>query len=225
MDVRIWKCMFNAVTNHIINHTHKLLSMEALHKQCQYLCLVGGFAASPYLQERMRDCFGRGTESNLVLIVPSVPMLAVVQGAGYIGISKQYMKARRLKYTYGLKMFFNKRRATSNGVNEQYIKQNTTSDGMVRDCFKIIARRNDRIGLHQIKTTKSFKTSQVSLIPILRSSKRHPKVAKDGTEEAVLKIKHADASKEEIITEFHFYGTMVTVYSYLKSNPQRKQRV
>eukprot|EP01083_Nonionella_stella_P143643 446847_1 len=57
-------------------------------------------------------------------------MLAVVQGAARIHWDKQAVYECE---------------ATSNGVNEQ----NTTSDDMVRDCFKIIARRNDRIGLHQ----------------------------------------------------------------------------
>ena len=226
MDYKIWKCMFDTMINKIINHLSKLLNMESMNNnKCKYLCLVGGFCSSLYFQERINKYFINKINK---IIIPSIPMLSVVHGAALFGIDKSNInniKARRLKYTYGIKMFFNKTRARLNGIDEKYIFDNTTSDGMVRDCFKIIAKRNDRIELNEIKTTNSFKTSQISLIPILRSNKRNPKIAKDGIEESVLKIHHNDSKKETICTEFHFYSTMISVYSYPKNNINDKQKI
>ena len=59
----------------------------------------------------------------------------------------------------------------------------------------------------------------------MRSDKRNPKIAKDGIEQSVLKIHHTDSKKEQIVTEFHFYGTMISVYSYPKNDPSQKQKI
>ena len=220
--------MFDAMINRIVNHIYRLLNMDVLADKCKYLCLVGGFSSSLYLQERIKRHFGIDSKYGLNVIIPDRPMLSVVIGAAHFGINNRefaHIKARRLKYTYGIKMFFSKTTARNIGIDEEYIIENTTNDGMVRDCFKIIAKRNDRIELNETKMTHSFKTSQISLIPILRSNKRNPKIAKDGEDISVLKIHHNNNTKEEIITEFHFYDTMISVYSYPKNNVNDKQKI
>ena len=103
MRVKVWKSIFDHVINPTIDHVEKLLKMPVLSENCKYLCLVGGLSCSPYFQSRMRMRFGKESEYKLDLIIPKPsPILAVVRGAAYFGITDNYIRARVLKRSYGV---------------------------------------------------------------------------------------------------------------------------
>ncbi|MET9295821.1 hypothetical protein [Streptomyces sp. NPDC003077] len=64
------------------------------------LFLVGGFAQSPYLRERVRDRFGE----RLPVRVAQRPERAVLFGAVHYCYNPTLLRARRAKYTYGCGM-------------------------------------------------------------------------------------------------------------------------
>ena len=70
-------------------------------RNCKYLCLVGGLSTSKYYRSRMSAVFGSKSRYNMQLIMPQRPILSVVEGAAYFGITPNYIKARVLQYTYG----------------------------------------------------------------------------------------------------------------------------
>ena len=57
LATELWKSLFNSVINPIIKHCEQLLESEFLDN-VQFMCLVGGLAASKYLQKRIRKAFG-----------------------------------------------------------------------------------------------------------------------------------------------------------------------
>ena len=101
IKVEAWKLLFDHVMDPIVKHIHQLLNEPKLMRNCKYLCLVGGLSTSPYFQSILRDTFGPKSKYRLTLIIPQRPILCVVEGAAYFGITKNYIKSRILRYTYG----------------------------------------------------------------------------------------------------------------------------
>eukprot|EP01083_Nonionella_stella_P033071 90543_1 len=225
MDSVIWECLFDAKIDRIISHIHELLKRPLLQEDCKYLCLVGGFSSSKYLQTRIKDAFGPKSKYNLRFIIPSKPILSVVQGAAYFGIEKDYIKARKLKYTYGVNVYVPKDYALTMGISSDYIESNITKEGMVKNCFRIIARKDDRVAFNEVKENKTYRVpgQNKAFIAILCSDMNDPKVAADGRLLGSIEVKMDSEDKHgDVMTEFHFYGTMFKVYSYPKSKPDQR---
>jgi hypothetical protein len=68
---------------------------------CDYLFLVGGFAASPLLQQRLQREFGALVRK---VIVPPDPGSAVVAGAVSYGLDPERIRVRRSRLTYGCRV-------------------------------------------------------------------------------------------------------------------------
>eukprot|EP01083_Nonionella_stella_P314810 1135573_1 len=108
-----------------------------------------------------------------------------------------YIRARKLKYTYGILVLTSKEQAKSKGISDDYINNpnNISYDGYVKDIFAIVARKNERISIGDIKTITSFRRSMTSTIPILKSDKLDPKLRSDGAELAELIVPHKCAKR------------------------------
>eukprot|EP01083_Nonionella_stella_P068815 182994_1 len=227
LDCVIWKCMFESKIGKIVDHIHKLLKKPSLKNCCNYLCFVGGFASSKYLQERMREEFGSNTPYNLRLIIPKKPILSVVEGAAYFGIRKNFIKARKLRYSYGMIVYLTKGDARKRGISDEYIEKYTTNDGaeMVKNCFHVIAHKDERVAFNEVKTVEARRVpgKTKAFIQILCSDLQYPKVVSDGRLLGSIEVPCHD--DDIVMTEFHFYGTMFKVYSYLKNKKIRKKEV
>eukprot|EP01083_Nonionella_stella_P267723 904519_1 len=225
MDTKIWKCLFNSKIHPIISHVEGLLSMDSM-KDCKFLGLVGGFACSKYFQYRMREHFGLSSKYKLISIIPKKPMLSVVEGAAWMAVTDGYIRARKLKYSYGYSVVRRKSEAKNKGVPDDYInnKLNILSDGSIDGCFRIIAIKNERIAINQIKTGIAYSLGPTTHVHILSSNKKDPKTKMDGHVLATLKLNCGKAGVQ-ITTEFHFYGTTFKVYSYPTQKPGAKQSV
>lgn len=67
---------------------------------CEYVFLVGGFAASPLLQQRVKEEFGPRVQK---IVVPNNPGAAVVVGAVHYGLGPSLISSRRSRLTYGIR--------------------------------------------------------------------------------------------------------------------------
>eukprot|EP01084_Bolivina_argentea_P006831 12904_1 len=93
--------------------------------------------------------------------------MSVVEGAAYFGITDNYIKARILKYSYGISTKSRLSSAKKNGISSEYISNNKYYDEYkkkwrVKNCFKVIARKNDEIYTGQIKKTTTTRPSNTS---------------------------------------------------------------
>ena len=164
VDLEIWHEMFDYVVNPCIEHVEKLLTETEKMKECKYLCLVGGLSTSVYFRMKMREKFGTKSSYNLKLIIPQRPMLSVVTGAAYLGITNNYIKARVLRYSYGQIGRYDEETARKMKVPSEHIAKNIKYDAhsskwRVSDCFGIIARKNEEIYKGQIKKVNSYSAS------------------------------------------------------------------
>ena len=79
IHTKIWMELFDSQINKIIGHLGKLLKLPVLNG-CKYLCLVGGFSCSKYLQSKIEKTFGMTSDykDKLVILLPEAPLLSVV---------------------------------------------------------------------------------------------------------------------------------------------------
>ena len=147
-----WVSMFDQVVDPIVDHVASLLETEDAMTNCKYLCLVGGFSCSPYFKHKMRSTFGENSKYKLQLIVPQRPILAVVTGAAYFGITENYIESRKLQKTYGFVRTMKLSEAREVGVPASHIEENTLSvpwddaeAKYVRNCFEVMVHKKQEI--------------------------------------------------------------------------------
>ncbi|CAG0924129.1 unnamed protein product, partial [Notodromas monacha] len=67
-------------------------------RKINYLFLVGGFAESPLLQERIKKEFQDRTK----VIIPNDPAVVILKGASMFGVDPSVVRVRRARMTYGV---------------------------------------------------------------------------------------------------------------------------
>ncbi|XP_053376596.1 heat shock 70 kDa protein 12A-like [Mercenaria mercenaria] len=95
VDADVVKEFFGPTVRNIIDHVATLLKEPSVHG-CAAILMVGGFSASPMLQESVQAKF-----RNLRVIVPDDAGLAVLKGAVIFGHEPTAITERVCKYTYG----------------------------------------------------------------------------------------------------------------------------
>eukprot|EP01084_Bolivina_argentea_P009847 18379_1 len=114
--------------------------------------------------------------------------MSVVEGAAYFGITDNYIKARILRYSYGIGTKSRLSTAKQNGISSEYISNNKyyneyRKEWWVNKCFKVIARKNDEIYTGQIKktgTSRKSNTCKSAFTHIMCSKMEYPKIGTDG---------------------------------------------
>eukprot|EP01084_Bolivina_argentea_P156683 273058_1 len=114
--------------------------------------------------------------------------MSVVEGAAYFGITDNYIKARILQYSYGIRMNQNLSEAKTNGISSEHISNNKyyhqyNNEWWVQRCFKVIARKNDVVYTGQIKKTTTYRPSNTTKrigTRIMWSKMEYPKIETDG---------------------------------------------
>eukprot|EP01084_Bolivina_argentea_P032225 59603_1 len=114
--------------------------------------------------------------------------MSVVEGAAYFGITDNYIKARILKYSYGLRWDSVLSTAKNDGISSEYISNNKYYDEYektwyVKKCFNVIARKNEVTYTGQIKKTTTYRASNTTRnisTAIMWSKMEYPKIETDG---------------------------------------------
>lgn len=89
--------IFKSVVDQLIGKVrNQFTALE--DRRCDILFLVGGFAESPVLKQRIQDEFDGKVER---VIIPDRPGAAVLQGAASFGVNPGVVIARRSTLTYG----------------------------------------------------------------------------------------------------------------------------
>ena len=232
LDTRIWQYMFNHVIDPTIKHIRKLLNEPKLMKGCKYLCMAGGLSTSRYFQSRMNKAFGIKSPYKLIIILPNRPLLSVVQGAAYFGITANYVKSRILRYTYGEIVDKSEKIAISEGIDSDYIAKNRyyckyEKKWYVSRCFQVIARKNEEIHTGEIKKSVACRPDPSTLVgtqKIYYSNKDGPKIQSDGLELGTIPIEfdNTDDDRQKVIVEFHFYDTLIKIVNYKANKSDNK---
>merc|ERR1719474_244039 len=235
LDNVLWTNMFDHVLDPTISHIKSLLKEPKLMQNCKYLCLVGGLSTSPYFQNRMISEFGLQSKYRLNMIIPKRPILAVVRGAAYMGVTDNYIKARVLRYTYGETLLWPLANARQLGLSEDYIAghkvESSIEDGVTEErieLFQVMARKNEEIQSGEVRISNGVRpSSKVARTTkrIMYSAMENPKVKSDGTVMGTITTtwKVGDKSDMEVILEFHFAETLIKAIVYRKAEPEKRK--
>ena len=115
------------------------------------ILLVGGLSSSPYVQSRLEKDLKRAASSKVIIL--DSPFAAVMQGGAIFGADPGIIRARRARYTYGIKCasafiegvdaeknrFWHEEQNTfyANNVMTAFVKQGQLieTDEVVTQCF------------------------------------------------------------------------------------------
>ena len=227
-----WKFMFKKVIKPTINHISELLGNNKLNN-CKYLCLVGGLSTSQYFQYKMTKAFGPESKYKLKIIIPHRPILSVVEGAAYFGITPNYIKARVLRYTYGEILNSHMDNAIARGIPKSYIQKNKwfneyKNSWMVRGCFKPLASKNEEIYVGDVRRSLSSRSSSGimgSKTQIVWSKLKDPKVHTDVMTLGKIETNWSNNDQSDMgkILEFHFAETIIKAIVYRNKDPDNQQ--
>ena len=126
LEPKIMSQLFDPVLNGIVTHLSNLFAkQELLEIECAFL--VGGFADSMLLPERIKRHFG----SRYRIMVPQYASLAVVQGAVMFGQKPGIFESRMMTTTYGIRVH----KLFLDGVHPEAKKENIGGIPRCKDVF------------------------------------------------------------------------------------------
>jgi hypothetical protein len=127
---------------------------------CDYLFLVGGFAESPLLQQRIRTAFGHRVRK---VVVPEAPSHAVLSGAVSYGLDPSQIRARRSRLTYGCAYIADFDPQADDPAKR--VRQRETGKDRARDRFYVFVRAGDEIGNQPVvQTFTPFQSDAASAV-------------------------------------------------------------
>ena len=164
--------MFDDVIDRIIDHCRNLLESAPLRDgQCRYLCLVGGFSASKYLQKRMSFELGPKSKHKLIVIRPKRPSLSVVDGAVRLGLKPEYIESRVLAKTYGIKVNSPISKWNLDELDPELVQRHRYYNKRAKQeylhfIFHPFARKGNEVKLTDKPKTTSFYASKRNIVGI-----------------------------------------------------------
>ncbi|ETO15887.1 hypothetical protein RFI_21477 [Reticulomyxa filosa] len=226
LSCQLWIKLFDLRIDRIIEAVQQKLSENAkiLNGKLKYMCLVGGFSQSPYLQHRLKQSF----EQQFTLVIPTRPILSVIEGAAQLGRISSFVTSRIVKYTYGAGASWPIKDASLHEkINEEHIQKHKYTSEVkhkeyVGDCFDVFVDKDDEIKVDQTversygKRSKNKKTARVS---IYRSEERDPGVITGCERLGKLDIPYPndfDETKDKFYVRFYFGETMIRVTVIMK---------
>ncbi len=97
VEPRDLRAIFAPALDEIVDKIQKRLEQMG-SRECAFLYLVGGLAASPLVQRRIRREFGSWVGE---IVSPPVPGAAVMEGAVSLGLERSVVRIRRSRLSYG----------------------------------------------------------------------------------------------------------------------------
>ena len=232
----IWTTkLFDLVIEPIILHCKYLLSSSTImYNNTNYICLVGGLGSSKYLQYRITSTFGPSSIYGLNIIIPSRPILSVVDGASRFGLQPDYIQARTLSKTYGNAIDPKIDVIDIDALPPGYLELNQyrcdhTNVLRVRNIFSIYARKNQTIHIYDkpiIRKYKRFNIKQKKVrISVYSSNEQDPKVVKNKPCAKTTVVFPSNSNELSIIVELYFSDTKIRVFAYPEDDPQNKKEM
>ncbi|XP_053376188.1 heat shock 70 kDa protein 12A-like [Mercenaria mercenaria] len=147
----VWE-FFHPALKSIIDHVVSLLKEPSV-LGCVAILMVGGFSASPMLQERVRTEF-----SKLRVIVPDDAGLAVLKGAVIFGHEPTAINERIIKYTYGTGCTHKYDKCCQHPTGR--VERNTHGQLVCYDIFDIHASAGQSVKLHEEQPEEIYSPSE-----------------------------------------------------------------
>jgi hypothetical protein len=151
------EAIFKSVVDQLIDTVgNQFTALE--DRRCDILFLVGGFAESPVLKQRIQDEFGDQVDR---VVIPDRPGAAVLQGAASFGVNPGVVIARRSTLTYGkgyMSPFENDKDPEDKRISKEIVSKLFQQEEYCDYCngrFDIFVAAGDRV-LSDAVVTRSY---------------------------------------------------------------------
>ncbi|ETO20109.1 hypothetical protein RFI_17111 [Reticulomyxa filosa] len=218
--------LFDLRINPIIKQIDEMLvkNEEILNGKLKYMCLVGGFSQSHYLQFKLKQHY----ESKYTFVIPQRPVLSVIEGAAQLARTAPFITSRIVKYTYGTGAGWPTERAQSHPkISEDHInKHKYISDinnkEYVDGCFNVFVNKDEEVKVGQMiemSYSPRSKNNKNAYVPIYRSEKIDPGVTTECKCLGNVNVpfpEDFDNMKDSFYARFYFGETMIRVTVTIK---------
>ncbi|KAH3808095.1 hypothetical protein DPMN_136445 [Dreissena polymorpha] len=169
IDSSIMQNWFTEPVSETVNHISSVFKEERM-TDVNLIVLVGGFAESPYVQQRIKE------ELPLKqILIPGEAGLAVLKGAVMFGHKPDIISSRVMDFTYGIR------------IREQYDENRHPAERKVylegkwkvENSFKIFVRCNEDVPVDSKVTHLTIPTCEHGSINIYRTKDRYPAFTTD----------------------------------------------
>ncbi|ETO03384.1 hypothetical protein RFI_34026, partial [Reticulomyxa filosa] len=192
-------------------------NQQILSEKLKYICLVGGFSQSPYLQHRLKQHY----EHKYIFVMYKRPVFSVVQGAAQLARIPSFINSRIIKYTYGSGAGWpiEKARAhpkiSEDHINEHKYINDIQNKVLVYGCFDVFVKKDEEVKMGQMVEHRYFeykKKSKNACIKIYRSEERDPGVTTGCKHLGSIKIPYPEDFNDvtdRFYVRFYFGETMI----------------
>eukprot|EP01084_Bolivina_argentea_P048536 89420_1 len=170
---------------------------------------------------------------KLSIRVPKRPILSVIDGALRLGLNPNYIKTRRLKYTYGIAVDRNEKNVDKNKLPKGYLKikgnlyqRANAKQKTVRNLFSKWVTKNDSVDKGQPFIKQYRRLTKETNLSIYCSEKINPYVV-EGKPLASVTVKFPNDYKQlPFKVQFYFGDTKISAkVLYGNSKNQNEQNV
>lgn len=114
----------------------------AAAKECSAIFMVGGFGASDYLLDRVKQEFSGMVKT---IAVPYKPEIAVVCGAVYVGLNPKMVTARVSRRCYGISVM----EKFQDGLDPIELKVNMVNGVFCKDRFSVFVKKDQKVKVNE----------------------------------------------------------------------------
>ncbi|ETO23187.1 hypothetical protein RFI_13999 [Reticulomyxa filosa] len=213
---------------------------EVLHKnermlseKLKYLCLVGGFNQSRYLQHKLEEHY----QGKYTVLKSQRPILAVIEGATQLGRASSFITSRFVKRTYGaccglpiMEARLNKK-ITEEHIHKHRFISDINNKEYVDRCFNVFVNKGDEVKVNKMVEeiySKRNKNKKNAVILIYSSEERDPGVTTGCDFLGRLDIPYPsdfDAQKDIFYVRFYFGQSIIRVTVNMKGREYTEHEV
>ncbi|ETO03328.1 hypothetical protein RFI_34082 [Reticulomyxa filosa] len=226
LSCKLWMKLFDKRIDPIIKQMDEVLKRNEniLSDKLKYICLVGGFSQSPYLQHRLKQHY----EPKYTFVMSERPVFSVVEGAAQLARIPSFISSRIVKYTYGTWSGLPIEHARSHSkISEDHISKHKfindiTNQEYVDNCFNVFVNKDEEVKVGQMvehSYSKRSKSDKIALTLIYRSEEIDPGVITGCERLGCIEIPYPedfDAVKDCFYVRFYFGETMIRVTITIK---------
>ena len=147
LESKIMRQLFDPVLSDIVTHLSNLFAKQELSK-VETVFLVGGFADSLLLQERIKKQFS----NSYRIMVPQNASLAVVQGAVMYGQKPEIFESRIMSCSYGIRVH----RLFLDGLHPESKKEIINGQPRCKDVFFKFVKANEVVKVGERRRFPGF---------------------------------------------------------------------
>ncbi|ETO07554.1 hypothetical protein RFI_29838, partial [Reticulomyxa filosa] len=165
LSCQLWIKLFDLRIDPIIENMDELLNKneKILSGKLKYMCLVGGFSQSHYLQYKLKQHY----EPKYTFVTPKRPILSVIEGAAQLSRISSFITSRIVKYTYGTGCGWpigyaqSHPKISQDHINKfKYISEIKNKE-YVSNCFDVFVKKDEEVKVGQM-AEKSYSRPSIS---------------------------------------------------------------